>query len=674
MAKPKHLYRTARNPLLIRSERGLPPEMAVIGAGTIGPDIGYYLKSALPSSRLFLVDVVEAPLKRAEQRLADYTAKAVDKKKMKPELAAAVLENIVYTTDYGQVKNCGLVIEAATENIPLKQKIFASLEEIVAADAIITSNTSSIPAARLFNRMARPQRTTVTHFFAPAWRSLPVEVIAWERVSQDVLDYLFWFFARTGKAPIITDDAICFVLDRIFDNWCNESAYLLNEATAAQIDKIAEEFVFAGPFFVLNLANGNPIIVETNTLQMEEGRHYQPATILESVERWKTPRPGNSLEVRDKIRKRVRDRLLGILFSQTVDIIDRGIGRPEDVNFGCQVALGFRKGPLDLMREMGAREVRRITQKFQRERPGFPTAKKTFSFYQDFWRHLLVDDIEGVKIITIRRPQAMNALNDEVTGEILSVLEQHAADPAVTGFVITGYGNAAFSAGADIGKFPEMLGKAKASARYARDCAKVQTFMDRMKKPLVAAVNGYAMGGGLEIAIRCHRLVATRKALLQFPEITLGILPGIGGCVVPYRRWPQAAALFHEMICLARPLKAAQAAELGIVAQLAEDYSDLIAKAVAEVISLQGNLPRLADAKVDLPPVQIPDPPTAAGQPLSREAVAITVKTIEAAAAATKMKDALEIGYRGFGEIACTAAAREGISAFLEKRRPVFEK
>jgi enoyl-CoA hydratase/3-hydroxyacyl-CoA dehydrogenase len=77
---------------------------------------------------------------------------------------------------------------------------------------------------------------------------------------------------------------------------------------------------------------------------------------------------------------------------------------------------------------------------------------------------------------------------------------------------------------------------------------------------------------------------------------------------------------------------------------------------------------------MDLPPLPIPDAPMAAGQLLSREAVAITVKTVQAAAAAAKLKDALEIGYRGFGEIACTAAAREGISAFLEKRRPVFEK
>jgi enoyl-CoA hydratase/3-hydroxyacyl-CoA dehydrogenase len=674
MAKHRVLYRTFQNPLLIKPHRDLPTDMAVIGAGTIGPDIGYYLKSAMPASRLYLVDVAEAPLKRAEQRLAEYAAKAVEKKKMKPETAAAVRANIFFTTDYGRVKDCGLVIEAATENIPLKQKIFAALEDIVPPEAVITSNTSSIPADRLFANMKKPGRATVTHFFAPAWRSLPVEVIAWDGVSQETLDYLFWFFARTGKAPIITDNAICFVLDRIFDNWCNESAYLLAEATAAQIDKVAEEFVFAGPFFVLNLANGNPIIVETNTLQMEEGRHYRPAPILSSVDRWLTPRPGSAVEVADKVRKHIRDRLLGILFSQTFDIIDRGIGTPPDVNFGCQVALGFRRGPLDLMRSLGAREVRRIMNKFQKERPGFPQAKKPFDFYQDFRRFILVDEIDGVKIITIRRPQAMNALNDELADEILAVLTQYAEDPAVKGFIITGYGNAAFSAGADIGKFPQMLGNAKASAQYARDCAKVQTFMDRIAKPVVAAINGYAMGGGLEMAIRCHRLLATRNATLQFPEITLGILPGIGGCVVPYRRWPASAALFHEMICLARPLKAAEAAERGIVSRLADDYTDLIAKAVEEVHFLEADLPRLVAETVDLPPFALPGEPMAAGQPLSREAVAITVKTIQAAAAAAKLKDALEIGYRGFGEIACTAAAKEGISAFLEKRRPVFEK
>ena len=96
MAHPRDLYRTASNPLLIKPGRGLPAEIAVIGAGTIGPDIGYYLKSAMPGCRLILVDVAEAPLKRAEQRITDYTTKAVEKKKLRPEQAAAVRENIVF--------------------------------------------------------------------------------------------------------------------------------------------------------------------------------------------------------------------------------------------------------------------------------------------------------------------------------------------------------------------------------------------------------------------------------------------------------------------------------------------------------------------------------------------------------------------------------------------------
>ena len=674
MNQEKELYATSFNPLLVKPTRPFPEEIAVIGAGTIGPDIAYYLKSALPAIKLYLVDVVEEPLKNAEKRLSAYAKKAVDKKKMKEDKAKAVLENIIYTMDYDQIKNCDLVIEAATESIPLKQKIFDSVEKTVSEDTIITSNTSSIPADRIFSKMKRPERTTITHFFAPAWRSLPVEVITWQGASQDTIDYLCWFFASTGKAPIMTDNAICFMLDRIFDNWCNEAVFLLESASASQVDKVVEEFVFAGPFFVLNMANGNPIIIETNTLQMEEGPHYRPAPILSSVDRWLTHRPGAKVEVPVNIKDTIRDRMLGIFFSQSFDIIDRGIGTKEDLNFGCQIALGFRKGPLDVMQDLGEAEVNRIMKKFQEERPGFPQAKESFSFYQDFKRHVLVDEMDGVIIITIRRPQAMNALSDDITNEILAVLKENMDNPSVKGFVITGYGNAAFSAGADIGKFPKMLGDSDASVQYAKDCAGVQLFMDQMDKPIVAAINGMALGGGLEVAIRCHSLVATKNALLQFPEITLGILPGIGGCIVPYRKWPDGAALFNEMICFGRPIKAKEAADIGMATRIVDDYSELIKAAVEEVKNLQGKVKRISDAKVDIPEITIPDEPMAGKQPLSKEAVSIVLKTVKDGAAADSFAEALEIGYKGFGEIACTDAAKEGISAFLEKRKPEFKK
>jgi enoyl-CoA hydratase/3-hydroxyacyl-CoA dehydrogenase len=268
--------------------------------------------------------------------------------------------------------------------------------------------------------------------------------------------------------------------------------------------------------------------------------------------------------------------------------------------------------------------------------------------------------MDGVKIITIRRPQAMNAISDEINDEILTVLKENIDDPSVKGFVITGYGNNAFSAGADIGKFPATLGNKDAAAQYARDCAEVQLFMDQMDKPIVAAINGMTLGGGLEVAIRCHSMIATKNARFQFPEITLGILPGIGGCIVPYRKWPQGANIFHEMICLARSVNAKEAFDMGMVTKI---------EAVEEVKNMQGKIKRIPDQSIDIPEITVPAQPMAGKLALSKEAISIIEKTVKAGAAADTFAYALEIGYQGSAEIACTEAAKEGISAFLEKRK-----
>jgi enoyl-CoA hydratase/3-hydroxyacyl-CoA dehydrogenase len=197
--------------------------------------------------------------------------------------------------------------------------------------------------------------------------------------------------------------------------------------------------------------------------------------------------------------------------------------------------------------------------------------------------------------------------------------------------------------------------------------------MDKMNKPVVAALNGLAMGGGLEVAIRCHGIVSVGKAILQFPEITLGILPGIGGCVVPYRKWPHASQLFNDMILLAKPVTAEVAADVGMVDQVVSDPADLISAALNLVQRLQENLPRINEAAIELPDITIPESPLAGKQPLSREAVMITADAIRKAAAAEGLDQALELGYAGFGEIACSDAAKEGISAFLQRRKPKFK-
>lgn len=662
------------NPLLTAPARPLPRAVAVIGAGTIGPDIGYYLKSALPGLKLYLVDVSQKAVDSALLRFQDYSKKAVAKGKMSETDAASVTSDLVGTLNYGDIAECDWVIEAATENLALKRKIFAQIEAVVRPDALITSNTSSLPAAQIFAQLKHKERATVTHFFAPAWRNPAVEVIRWKKTDPAVVEYLRWVFCTTGKVPLVTADVACFMLDRIFDNWCNESAMLLDRATAAEVDSVAAEFVHAGPFFVLNLARGNPIITETNTLQAEmEGEHYRPAPIFRSVDTWITVPPGKRVPVAEAKAQAARERLLGILFSQSVDIVDRKIGDPADLDLGCRVALGFKSGPLDLMRGLGEQTTGRALMRLRQERAGMPMPKRPFDAYQGFLRHILVDDIDGVKVITLRRPEALNALHDEMTDEILSVIRRHEKSPGVAGFVLVGYGTRAFCAGADIGRFVDLLGDAPASAQYARDCSRLLVHLDQMRKPVVAALNGMALGGGLELAMRCHGIVAQRRAWLQLPEVTLGIVPGIGAMVVPYRRWPHAAASFNAMLRQAERLKATRAHELGIIDGLADDYAALIKLAVARVGELSGRVTPIGDAPltVAIDPVEAR---AASGQVLSRECIAIVERAVLDAAAAPTLGAALEIGYQAFGVSACTEGAREGITAFKEKRPPDFSR
>jgi len=662
------------NPLLATPSRPLPRVVAIIGAGTIGPDIGYYLKSALPDLKLYLVDVSQKAVEAALLRFAEYSRKAVARGKMSEADAKAVITNLYGTLDYADIADADWVIEAATENLPLKRKIFAQIEAVVRPDALITSNTSSLPAQQIFSQLKHPARATVTHFFAPAWRNPAVEVIRWEKTDPAVVEYLRWAFCMTGKVPLVTADVACFMLDRIFDNWCNESAMLLDRATAAEVDSVAAEFVHAGPFFVLNMAHGNPIITETNTLQAEmEGAHYTPAPVFRSVDTWVTVPPGKRVDVAPATTQAVRERLLGILFSQSVDIVDRKIGDSADLDLGCRLALGFKNGPLDLMRNLGEQTTGQALIRLRDERPGMPMPTRPFDAYQGFLRHILVDDLGDVKVITLRRPEAMNALHDEMNDEILSVIRRFENDPKVAGFVLTGYGTRAFCAGGDIGRFVDMLGDAPASEQYARDCSRLLVHLDRMKKPVVAALNGIALGGGFELAARCHGIVALKRAWIQMPEVTLGIVHGIGAMVVPYRRWPHASNTFNAMLRQAERLKAGRAHELGIIDALADDYEQLIALAVARVDQLAGKVKPIGDqpVAVSIEPVE---PRAASGQVLSRECIELMERAILEAAAAQSFAEALEVGYKAFGQSACIESAREGITAFKEKRTPDFTR
>ncbi|MBN1570834.1 MAG: 3-hydroxyacyl-CoA dehydrogenase/enoyl-CoA hydratase family protein [Acidobacteria bacterium] len=666
----KDLYPSFQNPYLIKPTRPIPEEMAVLGAGHIGPDIAYSFRLAFPQKKLYLVDVVEEPLKKAKARFESYAEKGVEKKMIRPEQVEAVLGNIIYTTDYNQLKNCDLVIEAATEDLEIKKKILSLVESVVREDAIITSNTSGILANQIFSHLKHPERTANTHFFEPAWRSMGVEVIAWEKSDKAVIDYLLWLMAQNGKTPLAAANVFSFLLNRLFESWGSETTFMLDKATSKEIDFISEEFLGMGPFGIMT----NPLTYASQTRRSAENPAYKPNKLLLSVDKWTYNKPRTKVAVDPEIADWIRMRFLGCVFSQAFYIADKSVGTSSDLNFGSMVALGYKKGIFDLMGSIGAQKVADIMKKFIAERPGFPMPTKPIEQYLDFPRDILVDKKDGVIILTQRRPQAANALSDHTCNEILAELKKGEADPSVKGFVITGYGPKAFCAGADIGGFVATFGNHEKGQALSRGNSKVLEYIDKMNKPVVAALNGLAMGGGTELAIRCHSAVAMEKAFMQLPEITLGMIPGMGGVVIPYRRWPKAAAKFHAMIGKSERLTVQEAAGIGIVKKIVKTFPELIDAAIAEVNALQGNIPRIPEGAVDMPEFVVPDAPMAGDLPLSKEILGIIGGIINKAAKAKTLAEALEIAYVGAGDISCAPDCKEGVNAFLEKRKPNFAK
>ena len=177
------------------------------------------------------------------------------------------------------------------------------------------------------------------------------------------------------------------------------------------------------------------------------------------------------------------------------------------------------------------------------------------------YRNLLSEDRGAIRTITINRPDKLNALNRETIGELALAFDQARHDDAIRVVVLAGAGEKAFVAGADISELATL------SPIEARERARAgQAMMRRvetLRKPVIARIQGYALGGGMELAMSCHLRVASEKAKLGQPEINLGLIPGFGGTQRLLRLAGRSAAL--ELCLLGHPIDAARAFSLGIV-------------------------------------------------------------------------------------------------------------
>jgi enoyl-CoA hydratase len=201
------------------------------------------------------------------------------------------------------------------------------------------------------------------------------------------------------------------------------------------------------------------------------------------------------------------------------------------------------------------------------------------------WKNILFKKENQIGSITFNRPEAYNALNGALLGELREAIEQIRKDPDLRVVILTGAGEKAFVSGADIHEIP--VSKATLAWETSQDHQGILNQLERMGKPSIAAINGYCLGGGLELAMACTLRIASENARLGLPELGLGLVPGYGGTQRLTRLVGRGKAI--EMILTAKPINAEEAFRIGLVNQVVP-LADLIPRAreMAESILKSG--------------------------------------------------------------------------------------
>jgi enoyl-CoA hydratase len=255
---------------------------------------------------------------------------------------------------------------------------------------------------------------------------------------------------------------------------------------------------------------------------------------------------------------------------------------------------------------------------------------------------ILTLEIDGtVATLTLNRPAVLNALNHDLLTMLEEALDAFTGDPQLRAVIITGAGERAFAAGADIAELAELPG-AVAGEHKARTGQRITQLIEALPVPVIAAVNGFALGGGCELAMACDFRIASENAKFGQPEVNLGIPPGYGGTQRTARLLGPGMALF--MCLTGETIDAAEAYRIGLVQR------------VVPIGELMPEARRIANT-------------IAAKAPL---AITATKRAIREGAA-LPLAEGLALEALHFGTMVSTNDFREGTRAFLEKRKPVFE-
>lgn len=253
------------------------------------------------------------------------------------------------------------------------------------------------------------------------------------------------------------------------------------------------------------------------------------------------------------------------------------------------------------------------------------------------YENITIETEEKIAIVIINRPLSLNALNSQTILELSKVFNDLDSDDKIRVIILTGSGEKSFVAGADIKEFADF--GTKAAEDLARNGQNILfDTIENLSKPVIAAVNGFALGGGLELAMSCHIRYASENAKLGLPEVTLGLIPGYGGT----QRLPKLVGKgrANEIIFSAKMISAQRAKEIGLVNEVFST-EELLAKTKELATTIAKNSPMA----------------------ISKAIVAVNK---------SDQQDGFETEIKSFGELFEMEDKKEGVQAFLEKRKPLF--
>jgi len=541
-------------------------KLAVIGAGNMGSGIAQ--KMATEGYPVTLVDLDDEKVQRGMNIIASTLKAGVERRIFRPEQAEQIQGRIEGTSDWSRLADVDLVVEAVFEDSAVKKKVFARLEENCRADAILSTNTSSFLITELADGMKNPERFVGLHYFYHPAKNRLVEVVPGAATDPGALKSAWHLQEQIGKTPIASTDASGFVVNRYFVPWLNEAVRLLAEGVAniPTIEAACKQTfkVGMGPFELMNVT-GVPIAMHAaGTLGDKFGAFYAPAEKLcrqvESGNNWDL-----AGDTDESAFPAIDERMLGAVYLVAAQLVDEAVSTIEDTDIGALVGLRWPRGPFEMMNHTGlarsADLAGKIAGKWSMAVPDNLASRAGND--TPFTFELVRSDIQdGIATLTLNRPDAMNALNEQIVGQLHAAFKQAAADDAVRGIVIAGAGKG-FIAGADIRFFVRNMDNNDLDriVRFTRAGHDLLHDLSTCPKPVVARMHGLALGVGAGLA---SWLVLTGQMLTAGKAAAIGLVDQ----VVPHAELDQAvmaavaAGPVHERTPGAPPEKFAALADL----------------------------------------------------------------------------------------------------------------